>query len=111
MAVDEFLLNRVRGAFCNIKQVEEKKMFGGICLMVDGKMCVCVRNQYMLCRLNPETCTEEAEKNGVEQMVHGGRVMPGFMYVYPEAMKTESDFNYWINKALAYNKIAKSSKK
>jgi hypothetical protein len=34
------------------KKVEEKKMFGGMCFMVNGKMCICIRNE-ILCRIGP----------------------------------------------------------
>jgi hypothetical protein len=39
MPPDETLVNRVRTAVGQSRHVEEKKMFGGIAFMVDGKMC------------------------------------------------------------------------
>jgi TfoX/Sxy family transcriptional regulator of competence genes len=108
MAVDQILLNRVREAFIDVPDVEEKKMFGGVCFMVDDKMCVCVRHEMMCC-LNPETYTDELEKNDVRQMMHGGRHMKGYVYVGPLATKTDKDIKYWVDTALAYNKIAQPS--
>jgi hypothetical protein len=36
--VDQALLDRVRGMLATAKRVEEKRMFGGVMFMVDGKM-------------------------------------------------------------------------
>lgn len=110
MAVNETLLHRVCEALIDVTNVEEKKMFGGICFMVDDKMCICVRREDLLVRLNPDNYEPELEKNGVEQMVHGKRVMPGYVYVGGEAIKSQANFMHWINIALEYNPIAQSSK-
>lgn len=40
-----------------------------------------------------------------------GRPMNGYILVEQSAMKTEEEFNYWINCCLDFNKFAKSSKK
>jgi hypothetical protein len=40
MAYDEYLTDRIRKAFRDQHAFfEEKKMMGGICFLVDGKMC------------------------------------------------------------------------
>ena len=40
MAYDEYLADRVRNQFFALKyHFEEKKMMGGLCFMVDEKMC------------------------------------------------------------------------
>jgi len=41
----------------------------------------------------------------------GGREYKGYVYVSDGAIKTKKDFDYWISLALAFNKLAKSSKK
>lgn len=43
MAYDERLAERIREALSHERGVTEKKMFGGIAFMVDGKMCCGVR--------------------------------------------------------------------
>ncbi|RVU02729.1 TfoX family protein [Mucilaginibacter limnophilus] len=111
MAANHELLNRVREALADIPGIEEKAMFGGVCFLVDDKMCVCVRREDIMCRLNPNSYHNELEKPGVQQMIHNGRVMKGYVFIAPETMQNKADFNYWISLALEYNKIAKSSKK
>lgn len=110
MAVNEKLINRIREALGDIKRVEEKKMFSGICFMVNGKMCVCVGKDEMMCRIGPDHLDEALEREGCRQMIHNGRIMKGFVFVNEEVIKSQKDFNYWIDLSLAFNKKAKASK-
>jgi TfoX/Sxy family transcriptional regulator of competence genes len=111
MAYSEKLADRIREAFSGIKELEEKKMFRGICFMVKGKMCVCVSDDEMMCRVGPGKMEEVLEKEGVRPMIHRGKQMTGFVFVAPEAIKTKKDFDFWISLSLAFNKMAKASKK
>ena len=54
MAFSEQLANKVREVLINQKDITEKEMFQGLCFMVNGKMCVCVRDQELMCRIAPE---------------------------------------------------------
>ena len=54
MSYNENLADRVREIIAEShQQVEEKKMFSGICFMVNGKMCVGVQKERLMVRLNP----------------------------------------------------------
>ena len=55
MAYNEFLADRVRISLKdNQTTFEEKKMFGGICFLVDEKMCLGVIKDDLMVRLDPE---------------------------------------------------------
>ena len=54
MAYNEQLRNRIREALAHIDNVEEKAMFGGICFMVNDKMCLGVMKDEMMCRIDPD---------------------------------------------------------
>lgn len=111
MAFNENLSNRVREALMHLEKVEEKLMFGGICYMVNEKMCVCVSKDRLLCRIDPEKMIEALNKDGVNEMIMGGRTMKGFVRVDEEAIRSKKEFDYWINSCLEYNKSSKPSKK
>lgn len=110
MAVNEKLANRIREALQDERKVEEKKMFSGMCFMVNGKMCVCVNDEEMMCRIGPDHLEEALEHEGCRPMIHNGRTMKGFVFVKEESIKSQKDFNYWISLSLAFNKKAKASK-
>lgn len=111
MAFNERIAHRIREALAHLPDVEEKKMFHGICFMVKGKMCLCVRLDEMLCRIGPHNYPEALEMPYCRPMIHNGRTMTGFVFVSEEGMKKKKDFDYWVNLALAFNSEAKASKK
>jgi TfoX/Sxy family transcriptional regulator of competence genes len=112
MAYDEALANHVRELIAQTeKEMEEKKMFGGLCFMVNDKMCVGVEKERLMVRIDPEKYDEALQKEGCTPMDFTGRVMKGFVFVSKDALRTKAQLNYWIKLALAYNAVAKPSKK
>ena len=112
MAYDEKLADRVRELIAEEhKNVEEKKMFGGLCFMVDDKMCVGVEKDRLMVRLDPAKYDEAMEREGAKPMDFTGKVMKGFLFVDIDAVNTKKKLQYWIDLALEYNKVAKASKK
>lgn len=92
---------------------EQKKMFGGICFLVDDKMLIGSNHDHkLLARIDPEE--EEAllqRPGGVSVMVHGKRMAHGYLFVEPAGFESDADLSFWLEKCLAYNPKAKSSKK
>ena len=111
MAYDEKLIDRIRERLSEIPRVEEKFMFGGVCFMLRGKMCIGVVKDEMMCRIGPEVYETALEKNGCREMVFTGKPMKGYVFVSNEGMKSKRDFDYWINLCLEFNNKAKASKK
>lgn len=111
MAFSEKLSNRIRESLSELPNVEEKNMFGGITYMVNGKMCIGVVKDEMMCRIDPEKYEEVMEINGCREMVFTGKPMKGYVFVSDEAMKTKKQFDYWIKLCLDFNSQAKASKK
>jgi TfoX/Sxy family transcriptional regulator of competence genes len=112
MAYNEKLANRIREIISiTHKNVEEKKMFAGLCFMVNDKMCVGVHEDKIMVRLNPEVFDTVIEKEGCEPMNFTGKVMRGFVFVSENVLKTKKQLEYWVQLGLEFNKIAKASKK
>ena len=112
MAYDEKLADRVRELIAlTHKKIEEKRMFGGLCFMVNDKMCVGVEQERLMVRLDPQRYDEVMEKEGCKPMDFTGKVMKGFVFVEKDVLSTKKKLEYWIGLALEYNKIAKASKK
>jgi TfoX/Sxy family transcriptional regulator of competence genes len=111
MAFDENLNDRIRESLAHLPNVEEKYMFGGSCFMVNGKMCVGVVKDEMMCRIGPAVYEEALEKPGCREMVFTGKPMKGYVFVNDEGFKTKKQFDYWINLCLDFNEQAKASRK
>lgn len=112
MAYDEKLADRVRERIAETHQnIEEKRMFGGLCFMVNEKMCVGVEKERLMLRIDPEKYEEVIEKEGCQPMDFTGKPMKGFVFVDTDVLRTKKQLDYWIGLALEYNKVAKASKK
>ena len=111
MAYDEKLADRIREAIVDAPKVVEKKMFGGVCFMVNKKMCIGVMKDEMMCRINPDKREEALEKAGCRIMTFTGKPMKGFVLVSEASMKSTKDFKYWINLCLDFNSLANAVKR
>ena len=112
MAYNEKLADMTRELISQThKNVEEKAMFGGLCFMVNDKMCVGVEKERLMVRLDPANYEEVMEREGCKPMDFTGKIMKGYVFVDADVLNTKRKLEYWIKLALDYNKIAKASKK
>jgi len=108
MAYNEKLADRTRELIAlTHKNVEEKKMFGGLCFMVNDKMCVGVEQERLMLRIGPAKYDEAMGKEGCTAMDFTGKVMKGYVFVSIDALNTKKKLEYWIRLALEYNAIAR----
>ena len=111
MAYDQILANKIRKRLAHLPKIEEKEMMGGLTFMVDGKMCVGIIKDELMCRINPDFHQTAIEKPGCRTMDFTKRPMIGYVMVDETGMKKPKDFDFWIDLALDFNKKAKSSKR
>jgi TfoX/Sxy family transcriptional regulator of competence genes len=112
MPYNEKLADRTREIISfTHKNVVEKKMFGGLCFMVDNKMCVGVEQERLMVRLDPERYDEAMEKEGCKPMDFTGKIMKGYVFVDIDALNTKKKLDYWVQLALEFNSKAQSSRK
>jgi hypothetical protein len=112
MAYDEHLVDRIRKVFSEeYIAYEERKKMGGLCFMVDDKMCVGVNKDDLMARIDPDIYTDALKRKGSREMDFTGRPMKGFVFVEPAGTDVEKDLVFWIKLALDFNPKAKSIKK
>lgn len=111
MAYNEDLVNRVRESLVHCLNVEEKYMFGGMCFMVDGKMCVGVVKNELMCRLNPALVEDLLNDPACRPMDFTGKSMKGFVFVEEETCRSKKALEKWVQLCLDYNPLAKASAK
>ena len=112
MPYNEFLGDRIRNILVE-KRVDffEKKMFGGLCFMVDDKMCIGIARDEVMARIGVEAYEDALKKSGCKEMNFTGRPMKGYVFLTDDATDLESDLEYWVQLALDFNPTAKASKK
>lgn len=59
--------------------LSEKKMFGGLCFLLDGNMVCGISKRLAMYRVGKAREAEALRVVGTEPMIHGGRPMGGFV--------------------------------
>lgn len=108
MAYSEKLAERIRKALSGLP-VEEKKMFGSLAFMVNGKMCLTAGPERMMCRIEPDLHEQEVKRHGCNTVIMGGREYKGYIHIQEENLKPEKDFYHWVRLALEFNDKLTSS--
>jgi TfoX/Sxy family transcriptional regulator of competence genes len=102
MAFDEGLADRIRHALGDRPDVTEKKMFGGLAFLRDGKMFCGITKDELLLRLGPERAEVALGTPDVRAMDFTGRPMVGYVYVGPTRCRTVGEVRQWIEQADAF---------
>jgi TfoX/Sxy family transcriptional regulator of competence genes len=112
MAYDPSIADRVTDHLTRCRvSFETKAMMGGLCFMVNGKMCLGVTEARLMVRLDPANEADALKQPGCKPMDFTGRPMKGYVFIHPEGLETEDQFKHWIDLALEFNPRAAASKK
>jgi TfoX/Sxy family transcriptional regulator of competence genes len=112
MAYDEYLAERIAKVLHDRHvPFEAKKMMGGICYLVDDKMCAGIIKNKLMARIDPVFTEMALKRPGSALMDFTGKTMKGFLFIDPEGIDMEHDLEYWIDLCLEFNPRAVSSKK
>tara|TARA_B100000809_G_C15127900_1_gene527066 strand:+ start:406 stop:867 length:462 start_codon:yes stop_codon:yes gene_type:complete len=96
MAYDEGLAQRVRELLeerWEELEVIEKKMFGGLCFMVQGNMCCGILQDDMMVRVGAEGHADALAQPHARPMDFTGKAMKGMVYVGPEGVEGDDDLD------------------
>jgi hypothetical protein len=118
MAYNEETADRIRAILSDLtNQVTEKKMFSGICFMVDEKMCCATHTdkktneELLLCRIGEAAYETAIERDECIPMAFTGKPMKGYLYVLESGFRQDADLTYWLKLCLDFNPQARKSKK
>ena len=102
MAYSETLAERIRRRLARRKNVEEKKMFGGISFLLNGNMCVGVWKDSLIVRVGPEQYGEALREPFVGEFDITGRAMKGWVLGAPEGVEDDDQLREWIQWAVKF---------
>ena len=97
MSYDLDLAQRVREALGQRAGISERKMFGGLAFLVDGKMFVGISGASLMARIGHEHYQDALAMTGVREMAFTGRPMKGYVYVDPPALASGRDLEAWVS--------------
>jgi TfoX/Sxy family transcriptional regulator of competence genes len=96
------MASRTRDALARERAVSEKKMFGGLCFLLHGKLLVGVFKDSLLVRLGPDGAKAALEEPHVREMDMSGRPMKGWVVVEPEGLDGDLQLKTWIERAIEF---------
>lgn len=89
MAYDEGQAQILRDEFADMTGITERKMFGGICFMLNGHMLAGVHSQGGMARVGKAAEPDAIAIDGVDPLSFTGRKMGGFVDVSGEALEDD----------------------
>ena len=102
MAFDEGLAQRLRELLERTRGVTEKKMFGGVCFMLNGHMCVGIVKQALMARVGPEGHADALKQPHARTMDFTGKPMKGYVFVEPKGFASDAGLKAWLARALKF---------
>jgi hypothetical protein len=102
MAYDEGLATRLRGLVAGEAGLTEKKMFGGVGMLLNGNMAVGVNGDALLVRTDPGEQEALLAEAGARVFDMTGRPMKGWLMVDPVGYASDADLRRWVARGIAY---------
>lgn len=102
MSYDESLAHRVRSELEDMPGYSEKKMFGGICFLINGNMMGGVLHDMLMVRVGKERYEEALDMPYCREMDFTGRPLRGLVIIEPEGIESEEDFLHWVTMGQDY---------
>jgi TfoX/Sxy family transcriptional regulator of competence genes len=102
MAFDEELAERVRTALDDVRDVREKRMFGGIAFMVGGHMACGIVGDELMLRLGEDAADAALDEPHVRPMDFTGRPMRTMVFVRSTGIASQAALKSWVGRALRY---------
>jgi TfoX/Sxy family transcriptional regulator of competence genes len=96
MAFDENLADLIRSGLGRKKNIEEKKMFGGLGFLLNGNMLVGVWKNSMIVRVGPDGYEDALLEPNVKEFDITGKPMKGWVMVQPDGVQDDSQVKAWI---------------
>jgi TfoX/Sxy family transcriptional regulator of competence genes len=102
MAYDERLAERVRDALGDHAGITERRMFGGIGIMLDGNMCCGVQGDEVILRLGDEEAEAALADRHGRPFDMSPRPMKGWVMMHRDALESDEDLRRWLEPALDF---------
>ena len=104
MPYDKEIEDRITKSVSRWKGMSSRKMFGGVCLLLNGNMLGGVHKNYMILRLGVEASEEALKQKHVKPFDITGRAMKGWVMVDKKGFVSEKELKEWLNQAKKFVK-------
>lgn len=102
MQNEDPLNGRIRQILSSRRRISERKMFGGVCFMINGNMCVGTWKGSLIVRLDRKNHDKTLAEPHTRPADMNGRTMKGWALVEPAGIESENDLTAWVNRAATF---------
>lgn len=102
MAYDATLADRIRHCLARRKNIESKKMFGGIGFLLNGNLLVGVQNESLVVRVGAEEYEYALIEPHVKVFDFTGKPLKGWVVVGPLGLDNDEKLGGWLQRALKF---------
>ena len=102
MSYDEKTAERLRRLLSARSDVVERKMFGGLCFMVNGGMCCGLTSVALMVRVGKDRYEDALAQPHARPMDFTGRPLTGMVYVAPAGYTSDSALARWVQRGLDF---------
>ncbi|MSO79340.1 MAG: TfoX family protein [Acidimicrobiia bacterium] len=102
MAYSEELADRVRAVIGDDPRLSERKMFGGLCVMVSGHMCVGIVGDELMVRVGADGYDEALAHPDAREMDFTGRPMKTMVFVRAAGVANRAQLEHWVDRGLEF---------
>ncbi|NTV59151.1 MAG: TfoX/Sxy family protein [Deltaproteobacteria bacterium] len=104
MPYNKNLEARIQQIVSSWKNTASKKMFGGICHLLNGNMFCGVYKDFLILRLGEDKAAEALKLPDVKPFDITGRPVKGWVMVDEQGFAGEKELKEWLEKAKAFVK-------
>lgn len=104
MPYDHTTADRLRTALLRVPTdapIDERKMFGGLAIMVGGSMACGVIGDDLVVRVGPDAAADALARPHTRPMDFTGKPLSGFVYVARPGFTADADLDAWVARGLA----------
>jgi hypothetical protein len=102
MAFNEAPAGRIRQRLARRKNVEEKRMFGGVGFLLRGNMLVGAWKDSLIARVGPDEYEEALLQPHAKELDITGRAMKGWVLVEGEGVEDDNQLGVWIERVVHF---------
>ena len=105
MPYNEEIDDRIRKLVSRWKNADAKKMFGGVCHLLNGNMVCGVYKDYLILRLGEKESLKALKQSYTKPFDITGKPMKGWVMIEGQGFTTDEKLKSWLLKARAFVKM------
>jgi TfoX/Sxy family transcriptional regulator of competence genes len=96
MAYNKILEEKVERVLTDWADVNKKKMFGGVCYLINGNICFGIYKDYLIVRTEKHFAEQKLREDNVKPFDITGKPLKGWLMVEEAGWKSAGAITNWL---------------